>query len=229
MDLLGPVAFVVAPVEVHDADADRAPGARGLARRGRREGEHEVRVDLVPRGVHAHRPHGVARLVVPVRPVGGQPCRPACQHARRPVADRTRADADQRDAGAEQPARQTEQEQRVREAPRPERQRGLQHARARHDHRVVPAHPGGGPQDVDEFAQGLARDGARPGRGPVLPAVPVQPRRGDSVPGRDDLGSAAHRIQDRVGAGGPEVVEYGLERSVVAAVSGAEQTEHTYV
>ncbi len=228
MDLLGAGAVVVASVEVHDTDTDRARRARGRARPRRRQGEREVRVDLVARGVHAHRPHRVAGPVVPVRPVRGQPRRPAHQGPGRPVADLGGADADQRDPGAQQPAGRAEQEQRVREAPRPQRQRGLQDAHARHDHHVVPAHPGGGAEDVDEFAQPLRRDRARTRRGPVLPAVPVQPRRGDAEPGRDDLGSAAQRVHDRVRVLGAEVSEHGLQRPVVAEVAGAEQAEHPH-
>lgn len=211
VDLLGPCAVVVAAVEVHDTDADRARRTRGRARRRRRQGEGEVRVDLVTRGVHAHRPHRVAGQGVPVRPVAGQPRRPAHQGPGGPVADRGGANADQRDPGAEQPAARAEQEQRVREAPRPQRQCGLQDAHARHDHHVVPAHPGSGTDGVDEFAQALAHDRARPRRGPVLPAVPVQPRRGDAVPGRDDLGSAAQRVHDRPRVLGAEVAEHGLQ------------------
>ncbi len=227
MDLPGPVAVVVAAVEVHDADADPAPSLRRpRARLGSRQGEGEVRADLVGRRVHAHRPHRLAGLLVAVRAVRGQPRRPAHQGPGRPAADRGGAHTGQRDPRAQQPAARAEQEQRVREPPRPQRQRGLQHAHARHDHHVVPAHPGGRAEGVDDLPEPLPGDRARAGGGPVLAAVPVQPRRRDAVPGRDGFGPAAQRVHRRLRVRGAQIPEDGLQRPVVAEVAGAQQPEH---
>ena len=225
VDLVRPVPVVVGPAVGHHAHAHR-PGIAGI--RADRQAEDQVRVDLVGRHVHAPRRHRLPGLGVPVGPVVRQPGGGIEEEPGRALVDVVRADADQRDLGAGQTPARAQQEHRVRHSPGAQREARLQHAHARDDHRVVPAHPADRPARVHELAQRPGRDGRHPAEAALELLGPLQRDGRQPVAGGELIGAHAHGVHDRRRVAGPQVAEDGLHRRIVADVARAEQAEQAH-
>ena len=133
----------------------------------------------------------------------------------------------------EQPAGRGEQEYPVRSLPWPHGNGRLEHPHAGHDNGLMAPDPGGCTKRVDPDTQGQSRHLCER---PPLSRTPAAGRgwyqrrgaAGRSYRAVTDPAREHRTSKITSGCVGPEIVEHGFHRAVIAEVALAEETEHAY-